>query len=401
MLSSHLMTQGLESHAIRDYRAIATTLSHQLAATATERDLKAGLPEDEAQQLRQSGLLPLVVPREYGGIGASWSDALWVIRELAKADGSIGQLYSNQIILSVLAQVVGTPAQAERYYRATAQQHLFWGNAFNPRDLRLKIEPEGSHYRVNGMKSFGTGVAVADLCIFSAMQTGIESPIIFVLPKNRAGISYNHDWHNMGQRRTASGSLTFNNVLVTQDEILGPPANPDGAFATFLFVVNQLAKTQVYLGIAQAAFAAAQKYTTSTTRPWLTSGVESAGKDPYILHHYGEFWTELSAAIALSDQAAQQVQVAWDKGDTLTHAERGEVAIAVYAARAFATKVGLDITTRMFEVMGARSTSAIYGFDRYWRDLRTFTLHDPVDYKLRDIGNWVLNQDLPIVTPYS
>lgn len=76
-------------------------------------------------------------------------------------------------------------------------------------------------------------------------------------------------------------------------------------------------------------------------------------------------------------------------------------AIAVYAAKAFATKVGLNTTTRIFEVKGARSTAASYGFDRYWRDLRTFTLHDPVDYKLRDIGNWVVNHQLPMVAQYS
>jgi hypothetical protein len=34
-------------------------------------------------------------------------------------------------------------------------------------------------------------------------------------------------------------------------------------------------------------------------------------------------------------------------------------------------------------------------------DIRTFTLHDPIDYKLRDIGNWVFNQELPVVTQYS
>lgn len=401
MLLDHQITKILEYDAGKNYRAIATAVSQELAATAIERDLKAGLPYEEVQQLRRSGLLPLVVPRECGGVGASWVDACWTVRELAKADGSIGQLYSNQIILSVLAHVSGTPAQAEKYYRATAQQHLFWGNAFNTRDMRLRIEPEGDHYRVNGIKSFGTGVAVADIRVFAAMQDGIEYPIVFVLPKDREGIIYNNDWNNMGQRRTASGSFTFQNVLVTKDEILGPSSNPTSAFSTFLFVVNQLAKTQVYLGIAQAAFEAAQRYTTSTTRPWITSGVERAAKDPYILRHYGELWTQLCAAIAVSDQVAQQVQAAWDKGDALTHEERGEIAIAVYTAKALATRFGLDITTRIFEVMGARSTSATYGFDRYWRDLRTFTLHDPVDYKLRDIGNWVLNQELPMVTQYS
>jgi alkylation response protein AidB-like acyl-CoA dehydrogenase len=55
----------------------------------------------------------------------------------------------------------------------------------------------------------------------------------------------------------------------------------------------------------------------------------------------------------------------------------------------------------MFEVTGARATASCYGFDRYWRDLRTFTLHDPVDYKLRDLGNWLLNDIFPTPSHYS
>jgi alkylation response protein AidB-like acyl-CoA dehydrogenase len=51
--------------------------------------------------------------------------------------------------------------------------------------------------------------------------------------------------------------------------------------------------------------------------------------------------------------------------------------------------------------MGARATNAKYGFDRYWRNLRTFTLHDPVDYKVQDIGNWALNDQLPQPNFYS
>ncbi len=47
------------------------------------------------------------------------------------------------------------------------------------------------------------------------------------------------------------------------------------------------------------------------------------------------------------------------------------------------------------------SVNPKYGFDRYWRDLRTFTLHNLVDYKLKDIGNWPLNRELPLATQYS
>lgn len=398
------MTQ-LQEHYVKDTfidpLSAAARLAQTLVASSVERDRQAGLPIQEIQSLKDSGLLSLVVPRKYGGLGATWGEAFKVLQTLAAAEGSIGQLYANQLILSVLGQTAGTPEQAERYYRATAKHNLFWGNAFNTRDTRLKIAPEGNHYRVNGIKTFGTGVAVADMRVFSAVQDGIDYPIVFVLPQEREGILYNDDWDNMGQRRTASGSFTFQNVLVTSDEILGPPPYPESGFATVLFVVNQLAKTHVYLGIAEGAFEAARNYTTTQTRPWITSGVDQASQDPYILNHYGELWVQLQAAIGLAEKAARRVQAAWEQEWMLTPQERGEVAISVYAAKVMATKTGLEITNHMFEMMGARSTAAKYGFDRYWRDLRTFTLHDPIDYKLRDVGNWVLNQELPLISQYS
>jgi alkylation response protein AidB-like acyl-CoA dehydrogenase len=395
------MTQAIERTESRSYREIAAELSRELAASAVERDLRAGAPDEEIQRLRETGLLSLVVPQQYGGAGATWAEALKIVQELAKADGSIGQLYGNHLNLTTLAEVGGTAAQAEYYYRQTVEHNLFWANAINTRDERLKLTPEGDHYRVNGVKSFGTGVIEADYRVFSAVQDGVEIPPIFVIPKDREGLVYNDDWDNIGQRRTASGSFTFNNVYVAADEILGPPSSPDGAFATFLGIVAQLTKTYIYLGVAEGAFAAGTQYTTSQTRPWITSGVDSATKDPYILHHYGEFWIQLQAAIAFADQTAEKVQAAWEKKDALNHQERGEVAVAVSAAKALATKAGLEIATRIFEVTGTRSTATRYGFDRYWRDLRTFTLHDPVDYKLRDIGNWILNHELPPVTQYS
>jgi alkylation response protein AidB-like acyl-CoA dehydrogenase len=395
------MTQALERVESKDYRAIAASLAQELKASAVERDLRAGIPEEEIQRLRQTGLLPLVVPKAYGGAGATWAEALKIVQELSKADGSIGQLYGNHLNLTTLAQVAGTPAQAERYYRETAEKNLFWANAINTRDERLRIAPEGDRFRANGIKTFATGVIEADYRVFAAFQDGVELPIFFVIPKDREGLVYNADWDNVGQRRTASGSFTFNNVLIHPDDILGPPPDPDGAFATFLGIVAQLTKTYIYLGIAKGAFEAAKEYTTTQTRPWITSGVDSASKDPYILHHYGELWIGLKAASTFADVTAQKLQAAWEKGDALTHQERGEVAVSVSAAKALATKAGLEVTNRIFELMGTRSTASRYGFDRYWRDLRTFTLHDPVDYKLRDIGNWLLNHELPTVTQYS
>jgi alkylation response protein AidB-like acyl-CoA dehydrogenase len=401
LFKGNFIMQLLDRNELKDYVAVADSLSQELVQNAVERDAKAGLPTDEIEKLRDRGLLPLIVPIEYGGTGATWVEALKVVQKLSKADGSIGQLYGNHLNLVALGHVAGTLEQKERFYRETAQDNLFWANAINTRDTRLTIEPDGEHFRVNGIKGFGTGIAIADRRVFAAQQEGVEVPVLFVIPKERQGLSSHQDWDNFGQRRTDSNSFSFQNVLVYKDEVLGYPTPPDSAFATFLGIIAQLTKTYIYLGVAEGALEAGKAYTQTLAKPWLTSGVESATQDPYILHHYGEFWVELQAAIALADKVALEVQAAWEKEETLTHEERGEIAIGVFASKTQATRVGLDISTRIFETLGSRATATKYGFDRYWRDLRTFTLHDPVDYKLRDVGNWLLNEELPAITQYS
>ncbi|WP_035984520.1 acyl-CoA dehydrogenase family protein [Leptolyngbya sp. KIOST-1] len=381
--------------------ATAKALSQELAANAVERDRTAGIPTYEVSRLRETGLLSLVIPQEYGGTGADLVTVYRVIKELAKADGSIGQLYGNHVGLVTLAHAIGTPAQKERDYRGTAQHQWFWGNAINTRDDRLALSPDGDGFRLNGQKGFGTGIPAADRWVFSAVQAGVELPLFLAIPSDRPGVTIHDDWDNVGQRRTASNSLSFDNVWVEADEIYGPPVDPDGAFATLPGPVAQVAKVYTYLGIAEGALEAARQYTQEKTRPWVASGVSGITTEPYILRHYGELWTELQAASHLADKVAEQVQAAWEKGDALTREQRGEVAVQVSAAKAFATRVGLDIANRIFEVTGSRATATHYGFDRYWRDLRTFTLHDPADYKLRDVGNWFLNGIYPTPTQYS
>ena len=173
------------------------------------------------------------------------------------------------------------------------------------------------------------------------------------------------------------------------------------AAPTLVFSLSQMSKVFTYLGIAQGALDAAREYTLTASRPWQGCGVDRASQDPYILQKYGELWAELQAAIALADQAAQKVQQGWDLGTRLTAKDRGEIAIAVAAAKTVAIKAGLAITNEIFEVMGARATASRYGFDRYWRDLRTFSLHDPRAYKHKEIGNWFLNQEYPVPSQYS
>jgi alkylation response protein AidB-like acyl-CoA dehydrogenase len=383
-----------------DYCAIASALAQEFAETAVERDAKGGTPKYERDKLRESGLLKLIVPQEYGGVGQTWSYTLKIVRDFAKVDSSIAHLFSYHFLGVIAPHIFGNTEQKERYYTETIQNNWFWCNGFNPLDRRVSLTPEGNKFRLNGTKSFCSGSVDSDLIPVSVVQAGVTGFRIVIVPTQREGVIVNDDWDNMGQRQTNSGSITFQNVLIEENEILTPNSDA-GVFKTIRSCLTQITFANIYLGIAQGALEAAKDYTQTQTRAWLTSGVDSATQDPYILHHYGEMWVNLQAATLLTDKAGEVVDAAWEKQQQLTDKERGECALAIATAKVATTKVGLDITSRIFEVMGARATASKYGFDRYWRNLRTFTLHDPVDYKVRAVGNWALNGQLAAPDFYS
>jgi alkylation response protein AidB-like acyl-CoA dehydrogenase len=104
---------------------------------------------------------------------------------------------------------------------------------------------------------------------------------------------------------------------------------------------------------------------------------------------------EIRAAAALTESTATQLQFAWERGDDPTIAERGELALEIAAAKVITSRVGLDVSSKLFDITGARATQSVLNLDRYWRNVRVHSLHDPVDYKLRDLGNWALNKCWP------
>jgi alkylation response protein AidB-like acyl-CoA dehydrogenase len=225
--------------------------------------------------------------------------------------------------------------------------------------------------------------------------------LIAAIPSGRSGITLHNDWNNIGQRQTDSGSASFERVRVEESELLLDPGPLSTPFACLRPLIAQLTFTHMFLGIAEGAFDEARNYTLTETRAWHKSSAEDVRQDPYVLHHYGEFWVALEGVRLLVERAAGLLDQAWAKGPTLSEHERGQLAIAIATAKVAATRQGLDLCSRLFEVTGARSTHASLRLDRHWRNLRTQTLHDPVDYKLHELGDWALNQALPTPTFYS
>ena len=111
-----------------------------------------------------------------------------------------------------------------------------------------------------------------------------------------------------------------------------------------------------------------------------------------LIRQVGETALQLRAAEALVRRAARFVDAA--QRDP-TERSVAEASIAVAAARAATTVASLDAGTRLFELGGTASTVGQQGLDRFWRNARTHTLHDPVRWKYHAIGNFYLNDRLP------
>ena len=195
--------------------------------------------------------------------------------------------------------------------------------------------------------------------------------------------------------------MLFDQVAFADDELLTDPGPLSSPFACLRPLLAQLILAQIYLGIGEGALRAARDFTRASGRPWIASPAAHATEDPYVLGHYGDFWLALEGARALAARAASAFDLAWARGIELGEQERGEVAIAIAAAKVAAARASLEITQRMFEVTGARATTAALRLDRYWRNLRVHTLHDPIDYKVRELGDWALNDCIPVPSFYS
>jgi alkylation response protein AidB-like acyl-CoA dehydrogenase len=381
----------------------ARELAGVLAVDVLERDRANARPVREVQLLRDSGLLGLLIPVEQGGSGGTWRTALEAVRTLARADTSVAQLLGYHYVnLSNLWLSGGGDVQ-ERLGRPTATERWFWGDSVNPVEPDLVLTPEaGGGYRLDGTKSFSTGASVADAIVATGAVTTTGEPLLVAVLPRDGGVTFGGDWDNLGQRLSASGSATFTAAAVPPEHVIGSLA-PERSrpLASVITPAIQAVFGNLYLGAAEGGLAAAREYTVTTSRPWVLGGAERAVDEPYVLATYGGFAARLDAVAALADRVGDALDAAVTRGDALTWDERGELAVAVARLKVVATEVGLEVTSSLHEVTGARSSANRFGFDRFWRDVRTHTLHDPVAYKRREVGAHYLTGEHPPFTLYT
>ncbi|MFW1949551.1 acyl-CoA dehydrogenase family protein [Acinetobacter bereziniae] len=379
---------------------IAKELAKQFAQTAAERDKAGGNPKFERDLIRKSGLLSLAIPQQYGGQGADWKTIFQTVQTIAQVDSSLAHVYAFHHLLISTVQLFAQPEQYQQWFEQTVQQHLFWGNTLNPLDKRTTVQQVSENeFIFHGDKSFCSGSIDSDILLCSGFNDA-DQLLIAVIPTQREGVSFLGDWNNMGQRQTDSGTSHFEQVKVYKNELLLNPGPLSTPYSSLRPLIAQLIFVHLFLGVAEGAFEVARQ-SIQTQKAWSKSLAEQAIHDPYIQKHFAEFYVQLQSVRLLTEQAVDALQAAWNIGEDLTEQQRGQVSIAIATAKIAATNSSLFVTQNIFQVLGARATTAQLNLDRFWRNVRTQTLHDPIDYKYQEVGEWVLTGKVPNPSFYS
>jgi len=373
---------------LAQWSAVAEEVGVAIAKDALERDKDSIRPFAALQLVRESGLANLLVPTALGGHGGHWATAFLMTRIIARYDASVAQLLGYHYVNQACVVFYGPDeTQQAQWLARSAEKNLLWSDSFNPVSPDLKIVADGDNYLMSGLKRFATGASVTDVVIGGGVAEGGAydgQVIVFAVDTNRAGVEHIDDWDHLGQRSSASGSVRYTNVVITPEDIFGIDVGEP--FSSVVTPGVQLLFGNIYLGIAEGALAQAKELTLARSNAWFLSGVDRYSEDPITHRVFGELIARTVAVEALADRVNRQYESAIAIGGATTEEDRARIEIAVAQLKVISTEVGLEVSSRVFEVTGASATKMSYGLDIFWRNIRTHSLHDPVDYKKIEVG---------------
>ena len=365
----------------------------QFAPRAARYDAAAEFPAENYIDLRDTGLLTLRVPKEFGGHGLDPLGFAMCILAVARGCASTGlTLTMHTNVLGSFVGGLGTTEQQWRYFGeavtngrlfasitsepgASARERFILSTTFTPR--------ERGGYRVEGTKHFCSLADAADYFFVSGIVTGsgggAENLISAMIPSDSSGVTVTGQWDAVGMRATASHTVEYD-TSVSVDDVFGPP----GRLLSADWGSFSLGYAAVYLGIAEAAYAYITDYVQQRT--WTPDGATMV-QYPSVQRSIGEMSVAIQSGRLLLIDAA------------LTDRDEDPIAsvLAVNRAKQYCAEVGVSVTDAAMRMAGGGGLLKSSPLERLRRDALSGPVMPPAnDRCLETIGK--LECGLPAVT---
>ncbi|MGA0838484.1 MAG: acyl-CoA dehydrogenase family protein [Pseudomonadales bacterium] len=386
----------LDSVATALLSRVEAVLNSDIRPQVAEIDAVGRYPDAAIRSLKATGLFHAAVPKEFGGGGLGHRFSLEAQLRIACVDSAIAQIFKvhDELIREIFRYC--PDFQRERLARLVLEHDAVIGlavaeagkTAESPMQTTLTPQADGG-FLCEGQKIYTTGAAGADHiatwgvnAILAEPGNPVSGMQLVLIPRGTEGVTIHRDWNVLGQRATDSGAITFKAVRCPPEWIASVPNKAPLAQSSLRY---QAGFAAILVGIGLGAITEATDFVRTRSRPWHASGLSNAADDPLVQRQTGELAADLVAAY-WSVMATAPLLDAFEHNP----ADRGALALPISAAKSIAHRASLRACSEIFGLMGTRSVSRQFGLDRWWRNARTLSLHDPVEYKHLELGRHLM-----------
>ena len=201
-------------------------------------DHEGEMPKEFVQEMREFGLFSLIIPEQFGGLGLSATGYSRVLQELTRYDGSIVLTAGAHSSIGMRGLVLfGNDAQKNKYLPKLATGEMIAAFCLTEANagsdaasLKTKAVEESDHWLLNGEKIWITNGGMADFfTVFARTESkdsgGKAKITAFIVTKDMAGVSHGPHEDKMGIRASSTTTISFVNVKVPKENVLGEVGN--------------------------------------------------------------------------------------------------------------------------------------------------------------------------------
>lgn len=364
----------------------------EIRGRAAEIDRTEDYPWDNIEKLTKAGFMGMTIPKEFGGLGLNYLDAVLVIEEMAKVCGVTGRIV-------VEANMGGVGAIMK--YGSNKQKELAAGLVLAGDKPAICItEPgagsaatemtttaikKGDRYILNGTKHWITGGGVSKLHLIFArvIENGEHMGIggFIAVRGESKGLKIGTREPAMGLRGIPETELIFDNLEVADDMVVIPPEGLKRGFAGLMRAYNgqRIGAGTVAMGIAQGAYEVALDYLKAR---------EQFGRP--IAEFQGLQWMLADMSIGLAASRALIHNAAAETVDGFPDIR------AAAQAKILASETAIKVTSDALQMHGAAGYSRNLPLERMMRDARMFTIGGGTAQVLRtQVASSLLDMKFP------
>jgi len=342
---------------------------------AAHYDETGDFPLDTIREMGKLGFMGIEVPEEYGGAGMDTLAYVLAMVEICKADASHGTIMSvNNSLYAHGLLKFGTEEQKQKYLVPVATGEKIGaysltepmsGSDAGTMKSRAVLNEAGTHYVINGRKSWVTSGPHADTIVLFTMtqpEKAHRGVTAFIIETDKPGFIRGKKEPKLGIRASATSEIIFDNYECPVENRLG--AEGEGfKIAMTVLDAGRIGIASQALGIAEAALEASVAY----AREREAFG-QKIGEFQMIQQKLADMKCRVEASRLLIYQAALAKMAAAKNG--------GRYSMEASMAKLYASETAMWVTTQAIQIHGGIGYSKEMPLERYFRDAKITEIYE-------------------------